>query len=44
MSRIDKTSVRDEFDRLKRDFKDYSSSKKVPNELSVIINGLFTIM
>lgn len=44
MAIMDKQSVRDEFDRLRSDFKTLSKTKKVPPELKVIVSGLIMLM
>jgi len=44
MAAMDKQSVREEFDRLKSDFKALSNTKKVSPELKVIVNGLIMLM
>lgn len=44
MATLDKQSVREEFDRLKSDFKALSKGKHVSTELRVIVNGLIMLM
>ena len=44
MAIMDKSSVREEFDRLKADFKALNKAKKVSTELRVVVNGLILLM
>ena len=44
MSSVNTESVREEFERIKLEFKNFSSTNKVPKELNLIINSLFAIM
>lgn len=43
MANIDKQSVREEFNRIKAEFKQLSESKKVPSEYATLIKSLFLL-
>lgn len=44
MSSVNKASVRDEFDRIKDEFKKLSSEKKISSECVLLITSMFTLM
>lgn len=44
MASIDKKSVREEFDKIKSQFKELKKKKKVSSELSVVVSGLIMLM
>jgi len=44
MASMDKQSVRDEFDRLKLEFKQIAEKKKINSETKALINGLMMLL